>query len=117
MGVHALLLDFQKAFDMVDHGILKGKLGEFNINQSFWLWIQSFLEGRSQQVKLRGTLSSVIPCPAGVAQGSVISPTLFNVHINNPEDPDDCTQDESVQLGATSLMQEPRGPSCHAHLG
>ena len=88
MGVHALFLDFQKAFDMVDHGILKGKLGEFNINQSFWLWIQSFLDGRSQQVKLRGTLSSLIPCPAGVAQGSVISPTLFNVHINNPEDPD-----------------------------
>ena len=79
----------------------------------------SFLEGRSQQVKLDGNLSSVMPCPAGVSQGSVMSPTLFNVHINDLEDSvpdslvvdtwkyaDDCTQDESVQLGATSHMQE-----------
>ena len=86
MGVHALVLDFRKAFDMVDHGILLGKLAEFNVNKSFWLWIRSFLEGRSQQIKLDGNLSSVMPYPAGVPQGSVISPTLFNVHINDLED-------------------------------
>ena len=86
MGVHALFLDFRKAFDMVDHGILLGKLAEFNVNKSFWLWIRSFLEGRSQQIKLDGNLSSVMLYPAGVPQGSVISPTLFNVHINDLED-------------------------------
>ena len=119
MGVHALFLDFEKAFDMVDHGILMCKLAEFNINKSFWLWIRSFLEGTSQQVKLRGTLSSVMPCPAGVPQGSVMSPILFNVRFSDLEDsvPDslvvdtwkyayDCTQDESVQLDATSHMPE-----------
>ena len=119
MGVHALFLDFRKAFDTVNHGILMGKLAEFNVNKSFWLWIRSFLEGKSQQVKLDGNLSSVMPCPAGVPKGSVISPTLSNVHINDLEDSvpdslvvdtckyaDDCTQGESVQLGATSHMQE-----------
>jgi hypothetical protein len=44
MGVHALFLDFRKAFDMVDHGILLRKLAELNINKSLWLWIQSFLK-------------------------------------------------------------------------
>ena len=71
-----------------------------------------------------------MPFPAGVPQASVISPTLFNVHIDDLEDSvpdslvvdtwkyaDDCTQDESVQLGASSHMQEPRGPWLHAHLG
>ena len=86
MGVHALFLDFEKAFDMVDHGILMCKLAVFNINISFWLWIRSFLEGTSQQVKLRGTLSSVMSCPAGVPQGSVISPILFNVRFSDLED-------------------------------
>jgi hypothetical protein len=52
MWVHALFLDFRKAFDMVDHGILLRKLAELNINKSLWLWIQSYLDGRSQQVKL-----------------------------------------------------------------
>jgi hypothetical protein len=37
---------------MVDHGILLRKLAELNINKRLWLWIQSFLDGRSQQVKL-----------------------------------------------------------------
>ncbi len=118
MGVHALFLDFMKAFDMVDHGILR-KLAEFNINKNLRLWIQSFLDGRSQQVKLNSFLSTVSPCPAGVPQGSVISPTLFNVYVNDVEDSipnslvvnthkyaDDCTLDESVKEGYVSNMQE-----------
>ena len=41
-GVHALFLDFRKAFDLVDHGILLWKLADINVNKSFWLWIKSF---------------------------------------------------------------------------
>ena len=72
-GVHALFLDFRKAFDVVDHGILLWKLAELNVNKSFWLWIKRFLEGRSQQVRLDGIKSRPESCPAGVPQGSVIS--------------------------------------------
>ncbi|CAB3999504.1 Hypothetical predicted protein [Paramuricea clavata] len=70
-GVHALFIDFRKAFDLVDHGILLRKLAEMNVTKAFWLWKRSFLEDRRQQVKLAGTLSSVKPCPAGVPQGSI----------------------------------------------
>ena len=52
MGVHALFLDFRKAFDVLDRGILLRELAELYINKNFWLWIQSLLDGRSQQVKL-----------------------------------------------------------------
>ena len=76
-GVHALFLDFRKAFDLVDHGILLRKLAELNVNKSFWMWMKSFLEERSQQVKLGDTKSRTVICLAGVPQGSVISPTLF----------------------------------------
>ena len=72
MGVHALFIDFCKAFDLVDHGLLLRKLAKMNVSKSFWLWTRSFLEGRSQQVKLRGALSSIRPCPTGVPQRSVI---------------------------------------------
>ena len=95
------------------------KLAELNINKTFWLCIQSFLDGRSQQVKLNSILSTVSSCSAGVLQGSVISPTLFNVYVNDIEDSipnslavgtykyaDDCTLDESVKEGDVSNMQE-----------
>ena len=61
-AVHALFLDFRKAFDLVDHGILLWKLAELNVNKSFWLWTKSFLEGRSQQLKLDGIKVRVMSC-------------------------------------------------------
>ena len=66
MGVHVLFIDFRKAFDLVDHGILLRKLAEMNVSKCFWLWTRNFLEGRSQQVNLGGALSSTMPCPLGV---------------------------------------------------
>ena len=105
MGVHAVFIDFRKAFDLVDHKRLLNKLALMNINKPFWLWIKSFLSGRVQQVNVNGSLSSIASCPAGVPQGSVIAPTLFNIYIDDLEDTlpeqlkvstekyaDDCTQ-------------------------
>ena len=51
-GVHALFTDFRKAFDLVNYKILLKKLALRNINKYLWLWLKSFLEGRTQQVRL-----------------------------------------------------------------
>ena len=66
MGVHTVLIDFRKAFDLVDHKRLLNKLALMNINKPFWLRIKSFLSGRVQQVNINGSLSSTASCPAGV---------------------------------------------------
>ena len=47
---------------MVDHSILSTKLKSRNTCKHLWLWIQSFLERRSQQVKLPGVLSASKAC-------------------------------------------------------
>ena len=65
-SIHALFIDFRKAFDLVDHKILLEKLANMNIKKSFGLWTKSFPEGRLQQVNLRGTSSFKASCPAGV---------------------------------------------------
>ena len=66
-----------------------------------------------------------MPCITGVPQGSVISPTLFNVHIDDLDSSvptqlnvntckyaDDCTQHETIQQRETSHMQEVLNAMC-----
>lgn len=61
-AIHSLFIDLSKTLDMVDHSInqrsLSTKLKSRNTHKHLWLWIQSFLERRSQQVKLPGVLSA-----------------------------------------------------------
>ena len=120
-AIHSLFIDFSKAFDLVDHSILLSKLKGRNINRSLWQWIQSFLQGRMQQVKLPGVLSTTQTCPVGLPQGSVISPLLFSIFIDdfNNSIPvelqghvkmctytDDCTASKSIPNGKLSNMQK-----------
>ena len=65
-GVHVVFVDFRKAFDSVDHGVLLTKLGSMGITKSFWKWAQSYLSGRTQQAKLPGVLSRHGEVIAGV---------------------------------------------------
>jgi hypothetical protein len=84
MGIHILFIDFCKAFDPVDHGLLLRKLAKMNVSKSFWLWTRSFLEGRNQQVKLGGALLSIRPCPSGVP-GDDLEDCIPNyLYINTP---------------------------------
>ena len=117
MGVHAVFIDFRKAFDLVDHKRLLTKLALMNINKPFWLW--NFLSGRVRQVNINGSLSSIALCLAGVSQGSVIAPTLFNIYVDDLEDTlpeqlkvstekyaDDCTQHQVVSAASGSNLQQ-----------
>ena len=56
-GVHVVFVDFRKAFDLVDHGVLLTKLAGMDITKSFWKWTHSYLTGRIQQDKLSRILS------------------------------------------------------------
>ena len=101
-GVHAVFIDLRKAFDLVDHKRLLNKLALRNINKPFWLWIKGFRSERVQQVNVNGSLSSIALCPAGVPQGSVIAPTLFNIYIDYLED----TLTEQLKVSTEKLSMQ-----------
>ena len=68
------LLDFEKAFDKVQHSRLLYKLGYYGIQGPVCRWIQSFLRNRTQRVVLEGTKSTKDDVLSGVPQGTVLEP-------------------------------------------
>ena len=82
-NVDVIYLDFTKAFDKVDHGILLNKLKKNGINGKIGVWIHNFLWNRQQCVAVNGKTSSEAQVRSGIPQGSVLGPLLFLIHISD----------------------------------
>ena len=78
-----VLIDYCKAFDMVDHVLLLKKLEACGIVNTELKWCQSHLTGRKQAVRLGGEESSEAPMEHGVSQGSILGPLFFTLCINH----------------------------------
>ena len=76
-----ILLDIQKAFDIVDHQILCKKLSALSIQST--AWFNSYLSDRKQLVNINGTESDPLPITCGVPQGSILGPLLFLCYVND----------------------------------
>jgi ribonuclease HI len=78
-----VLVDFSKAFDMVDHNIVINKLlNEFHVPTYLVRWIREFLVGREICTRVENIHSSLHKITCGVPQGSVLAPLLFLVFID-----------------------------------
>jgi hypothetical protein len=83
MSTAAVFLDTEKFFDTTWHPGLLYTLTKLYFSTNLIKLISSFLSQRKFGVSVEGEMSTPRYMQAGVSQGSVLSPTLYNLYIND----------------------------------
>ena len=78
-----VFLDIERAFDRVWHLGLLYKLIRYDFSPHIIHSLKSYLTDRTFKIKIANSLSPRERILAGVPQGSVLSPTLFKLYIND----------------------------------
>lgn len=78
-----ILLDYSKAFDTLNHNLLKSILHYTGSSDNALKLLSNFLNNRSQSVTYCGKISSFKNLTCGVPQGSILAPLLFSIYISS----------------------------------
>ena len=76
-----IFVDFQKAFDKVNHDILLSKLYYYGIRDTPFKLIKSYFTNRKQYTHINDSESTALISTHGVPKGSVLGPLLFFIYI------------------------------------
>ena len=79
----SVMIDLEKAFDFVWHLGLLYKMGTLGLRGNVLKFVEDFLKDRSIRVRVGAATSSTYFLENGTPQGSVLSPLLFIIMIND----------------------------------
>lgn len=75
-----VLIDFSKAFDTLNHELLFAILKSIGMSNKVINFFRSYLENRTQKVKISNNLSVPLGISSGVPQGSILGPLLYTLY-------------------------------------
>ena len=108
----AVLIDLSKAFDSVNRTILLFKLFNYGIRGNTYNLLKSYLSNRNQFIHVENTKSNTCSVNVGVPQGSIISPLLFLILIN---DLPNCTNMQVLNFADDTLLYK-KFPKQHKNI-
>ena len=95
-------IDYQKAFDYVNHSLMYHKLLNIGITGNIYKSITKIYENPKSCVQLNGTLTDWFSVSSGVRQGDSLSPILFAIYINDLYD-EIAECDAGISIGGEKL--------------
>lgn len=107
--VRMLLVDYSKAFDLVNHNILLTKLKDAGTPEILVRWCAAFLLERQQCVKIGSVHSPTVTLNAGTPQGTLLGPLSFVVHLGDFSPPGPVEM--AIFVDDTSLYCASRDPA------
>ena len=98
LDTYCCFVDFKKAFDSIPRELLWQKLAKYGINGQILRCLQAAYTNVTSSIRIDNELSNSFEINCGLKQGCPLSPTLFNIYINDLID-DLNQEEEGISFG------------------
>lgn len=97
-------LDFEKAFDKIEHKVILEVLKHKGFSDKWITWIECILGSAMSSILLNGVPDKHFKCLRGVRQGDPLSPLLFVLSV-------DLLQSVINDAANRNILKHPLGPT------